>query len=283
MHDVDERITESTLLILNDLEISEINTIIKAFYTATGNLGETVNDNNGNSTFMIQYLEEFIQAYQLQNYERLLVEYLDDINPGAKSLVFSYIERLHQKQNNHSANINASTNKLVYEFYLSMILAVGRGQSVLELCYNLKVYYTGGNLKLVEKPPDFKLKCSILVPYTEDLEYLYKRKQKLIEKLSSSLEKAMKSTHLFTDYVSYSNLIYDVKYIRMISFLQTHFVQEKEVKDSSCEGSCSDIKKKLLYFDSGCLGYIYYCENMLGDYKKAYKVESVSLKKKLET
>ena len=139
---------ESTLTILSEFKMNEINKVIVQIFTSTEHIGQILDSYNGNSTFMIHYLVEFIKYLQLYNHESSLIEFLDTAVIGSKSLVNSFIERLQYYQRENTVSLKTSTNKIIHEFYSLMMLTIEKGHSLLDLCYTLKAFYTGGNLNL---------------------------------------------------------------------------------------------------------------------------------------
>lgn len=144
MHEIGTNIIDSTLTILSEFKIDNINKIINTISTATDHIGQIIDSYNGNKTFMIHYLEEFILTYQLQNYETNLIQYLDASNLGSKSMIVLFIEHFQTNQKENKSQMKKSVNKLVHDFYSFMMLTVGKGQSLLELCYKLKSFYAEG-------------------------------------------------------------------------------------------------------------------------------------------
>lgn len=90
----------------------------------------------------------------------------------------------------------------------------------------------------------------------------------------------MELTNKFNDYLSHYDLVLDVKHISLKNVLQTHLINEKNVKND-CKGTCNDIKKLQLHNDKHCVGFIYYCENLLRKTKTGSKLHSVSLRTNL--
>ena len=133
---------------MRELKIDEIHKLIDLISKNHKDFGQVLNDNIGNSQFIIDYLDSFIKTYQNHDYERALIDYLDTAVLGSKSMINLLIEKLQHNQQENSSKMRASTNKLLHEFYISMMLAVGKGQSFLELCYKVKDFFKGGNLKL---------------------------------------------------------------------------------------------------------------------------------------
>lgn len=122
-------------------KIQEFNSLTSSYHQV---FGIVFNDNIRNSTFMIDYLDSFIRTFRNYDYERALLDYLDSSVGGSKTLIHLLIEYLQHNQQENSSKIKSSTNKKVHEFYIYLMLAVGKGQSLLELCYKVKDFYSGG-------------------------------------------------------------------------------------------------------------------------------------------
>ncbi|CAO1353050.1 unnamed protein product [Diamesa tonsa] len=237
VHDVDERTKTLIKDMLSTSEMAIVNDIINEMTTLTLLLGRNLNKNVADSKLMIDYLKNAIQTFELESHESSLLEYLDSPVVNTTTITNLLIERLQQSQHENSSKMRTSTNKLIHEFFTWVMMAVGMGQSFLELCYNLK-------------------------PYTEDLKFLASRRKLINDKLVRSWKKAMAMTHNRTDLISYYDLSNEVKYIRFKSALQTHLVSE-QVMNNNCQGTCSDVKKLDLYVDEKCKGYVYYCKNVM--------------------
>lgn len=134
------------MIIFRDLKIDKIQELISLTSKYHQDFGKVFNDNMRNSTFMIEYLDSFIKTYRNHDYERALIDYLDSAVDGSKTLINLLIEYLQHNQQENSSKMSSSTNKKVHEFYISLMLAVGKGQSFLELCYKVKDFYLGGIL-----------------------------------------------------------------------------------------------------------------------------------------
>lgn len=145
VHDLERRTKESTMIMLKDLQIKRIHEIISLISKSHRHIGEVLDTNIDNSTYMITYLESFVKVHENLDNERALIDYLDEPFRGSKTLIQLIIERLQLKHQESSTK--SSTNKLIHEFYTSMMLAAGKGQSFFELCYKLIDFYSGSNFK----------------------------------------------------------------------------------------------------------------------------------------
>lgn len=71
---------------------------------------------------------------------------------------------------------------------------------------------------------------------------------------------AMSLTDMFNDYVSNSNLTYNINYLRFKTVLQTHLVAENSIKDN-CAGSCDEVKS-MKFNDADCIGTLHDCYDL---------------------
>lgn len=150
-HQVQEADTEAKEFImdvLKSLQIVKVSEITEIISRDLRSFGKSLNDNIENSNFMVEYLDSFIKTYRNHDYERTLIDYLDSAVIESKSLIKIIIEYLQHNQQENSNKMRTTTNKLVHEIYTSMMLAVGKGQSFLELCYKVKDFYSGGLLNV---------------------------------------------------------------------------------------------------------------------------------------
>lgn len=145
VHDLEMKTKESTMIMLKDLQIKRIHEIISSISKSHTDIGQVMNENIDNNTYMIDYLESFVQIHENLDIERALIDYLDEPFLGSKTLIKLLIERL--QLNHQQSSTISSTNKLIHEFYSSMMLAAGKGQSFFELCYKLIDFYSGSNFK----------------------------------------------------------------------------------------------------------------------------------------
>lgn len=148
MQEVDTKTQELTMKIFKNLQIDKVREFIDLISRNHRYFGKSLNDHIGDSKYMIEYLDSFMKTYINHDYERALIDYLDTAILGSKTLIKLLIEHLQHNQQENSSKMRTSTNKLVHEFYTSMMLVVGKGQSFLELCYKVKDFYSGGSLKV---------------------------------------------------------------------------------------------------------------------------------------
>lgn len=144
MHDVDAKTKALIMTMLSEPEMKDVNDIISNIQSLVLLLGRNLNRNTADSELMIKYLTSEITTYEFKSYETSLIEYLDTPVVNSTTLFQLLIERLQTSQLENSSNMRSSTNKIVHEFYTFVMLAVSTGQSYLELCYNLNIFYTGG-------------------------------------------------------------------------------------------------------------------------------------------
>lgn len=144
MHDVDTKTNALIMTMLSEPEMKDVNDIISNITSLVLLLGRNLNRNTADSKLMIKYLKDEITTYEFQSYETSLIEFLDTPVVNSTTIINLFIERLQTSQLENSSKMRSSTNKLVHEFYTWVMLAVSTGQSYLELCYNLNIFYTGG-------------------------------------------------------------------------------------------------------------------------------------------
>ncbi|CAO1331449.1 unnamed protein product [Diamesa serratosioi] len=143
LYELDTQIRDSTLTVLNEIKMNEINKIIIQIGTSTENVGQVIHSYSGNKTFMINYLVEYIRFLQLENLESSLVEFLDIKVTGTTSLVDIFIEKSKKYQLENTNTLRTSTNKIVHDFFFVMLINIEKGHSLLDLCYKLKAHYLG--------------------------------------------------------------------------------------------------------------------------------------------
>lgn len=129
---------------MSDAEMASVNDRVSEIKKLILLLGRNLNRNNADSKLMITYLSDLIKIYELESYESSIIEYLDIFVVNTTTITNLLIERLQNSQHQNSSKMRTSTNKLIHEFYTWVMLAVSTGQSYFELCYNLKIFFTGG-------------------------------------------------------------------------------------------------------------------------------------------
>lgn len=109
---------------------------------------------NSFNTSVLNYIEEpklfleklqaFTTKYEDKNYEFKLVEIATSSIGGLKSLVESYKEVALNYEKNYEAAVVNSTSKLLFEFYVLIMMRVFEGFSLLRLCFMMQQSITRG-------------------------------------------------------------------------------------------------------------------------------------------
>jgi hypothetical protein len=140
-----------------------------------------------NSTGLVFYLDELIQEYRKENLEFEIANYIDFEFVGSNSLISSFIELIISVQSSHKSPIASTTNKMVFDFYMSILNSVNEGNAFLRLSYLLKEEWSGHR-------------------FEEDERYVENNEITFLEILLSSFERSMKSLTSIDHLESYINL-----------------------------------------------------------------------------
>lgn len=94
-------------------------------------------------------LQNFIEHYEIKNYEYALVQLAIEKSIGTKSLVETFKDVLLANEDNYQTKVKGSTNKMIFDFYLVILLQVYEGFSLLSFCYMLEEEITQSIKKLL--------------------------------------------------------------------------------------------------------------------------------------
>lgn len=98
--------------------------------------------------FMRQYIKETLGAYELEAPDTNLIRTLDAAFLGTTSLINVYIQFLRDVTYEQTFNMRATTNKNMYDFYISILLAVGKSHGLRETYQVLEDSYAGGDFEV---------------------------------------------------------------------------------------------------------------------------------------
>lgn len=144
MFDADGKIKEIIKTIMSQDEMNRAEIQVDAIKENVQLLGNQLSTKIENSKEMLKFLDGLIHAYEFHNSERTLIDLFDKKVHGSEINLF--IKRLKNNQQDTITDIKTSTNKLIHELFVSLILEIAKGQSFLEICYNLRTFYSGGKV-----------------------------------------------------------------------------------------------------------------------------------------
>lgn len=91
-----------------------------------------------NSTGLGFYVDKLIEQYREDNPEYEIVNYIDFEFIGTNSLINAYIDLITLLQDNHLSPVESSTNKMIWDFYMTIGTSINEGVAFLKLCYSIR-------------------------------------------------------------------------------------------------------------------------------------------------
>lgn len=261
LNELERGIHESIETILVELKLKFINNLMIKMNTYSELLSQKLDSHRENQTSLLYFLFDFVQDYETSNLENTVIEQLDEVALGSKTLINLLIDFFRQYHLSKSSSLRQSTNKFVNEFYLSILMLIEKSQSLLELTISLMPYFRGYIYEGAGM---------------NDAEWMRLRRIQTNKKLFNSWRSVVNVPYVFEDFIIYANLNESVSHVSFKRFLQTHFVPEKRLK-GHCDGSCKDITIKRHYWDQYCKGDLHYCYDVLDMFEAGTVVYSVSI------
>lgn len=143
------------MAILTEIKADTINGYIAKINNNFEDFALRLNEHKRNSTYMRIFIAKFLVTYEVYSYERLLILHVNDAISGSSSLINVYIRFLRGVGYQETYDLRSTTNKYIYDFFVSIMLVVGKGHALRELAQILEESYSGGNLKLNKKHSDY--------------------------------------------------------------------------------------------------------------------------------
>lgn len=131
---------------MNEIKFNDISKTIVEIETSSSYLNTLVATYKSNSSGIVHHLDNFINNYKLKMLEDKMLKYLDTRFIGSKSLVETYIEQVVINEANDFVLTKSSTNKIIYELYLTVLLAVSKGHALLDIALRMREFYSEGNI-----------------------------------------------------------------------------------------------------------------------------------------
>ncbi|CAO1352978.1 unnamed protein product [Diamesa tonsa] len=145
--EIKESVTTSTIAILSEIKASEIQEYISYINVMADELAAKLKVYYKDKPFMRQYIKETLGAYELEAPDTNLIKTLDAAFLGTTSLINVYIQFLRDVTYEQTFNMRATTNKNMYDFYISILLVVGKSHGLRETYQVLEDSYAGGNFE----------------------------------------------------------------------------------------------------------------------------------------
>ncbi|CAO1373543.1 unnamed protein product [Diamesa hyperborea] len=244
---------EARITILSEIKASPIHECISEININCEDFALKLKFYKDNNKYMRKYIETLIGEYELNAPETTLIIHLDHDSFSSSPINFN-IQLLRSIGYYQTYNMRTSTNKYIYDYYVSIMLIVGKSHGLRELLQILEDHYAE-------------------VRFQADWDYLNLIKRSNSKRLLKSWKAASDMTNLNKDFISYSNLKSNVSHVFFEKALQTFMLSEKDAK-TSCRGSCKDSIKMRFNFDGVCHGRVYNCYDALGALGKGVVVYS---------
>lgn len=90
-------------------------------------------------------LNDFVKDYEKKNYEFQLITIATSSLGGIKSLVETFKDVAINYDKSDNSPIISSTSKVIFEFYLLIMMRILEGFSLLKFCYMMQESISGGN------------------------------------------------------------------------------------------------------------------------------------------
>lgn len=103
-----------------------------------------------NVTSLIYYLDQMLLDFRTENLEYEMTHYIDFKFVGSDSLMTSFIQLVTSYKTSTMSPFIDSPNKMVYDFYITILNAVNECHAFLKLTYMLREEVTGGDKRFVE-------------------------------------------------------------------------------------------------------------------------------------
>ncbi|CAO1373506.1 unnamed protein product [Diamesa hyperborea] len=254
MNLVDVEIKNSTAIVLTELKLKSFTKATTKIDTYSELIPLKLRNLKGNNSAILEFLMLFIKTQDQQKLDDFVIDKLDAVAAGSKTLMDIFIEYFRLFQLYRVTDYNQSIRKFIDDFYLTVMVLVQKNHEISILAHNFYLIYGGEDLN----------KTGV---------YFDVRKEQVIEKVLKSWKNTINIPYDPNDYIIFANLQGKVEDVRFKNLLQTHFATEFSLK-GSCPGSCKDVERKIPYNDKYCKGSIHNCYDLLDFYQKGTVVYS---------
>lgn len=237
---LDNHVTTSTKEILVEAKFETFFNLLNNMEKEKANFKDIIENYSTNGTAVAYYLEDFIRNYKRENFEFLLVNFLDNGSDFSKTLIEKIIELYRLYETAHGNEISSTLSKTINDVYSVVLMAITKGFSTLDVATNMKIALTN-------------------ISYPEDLDSLNSRKEHIYEMFYASFERTLKKLH-----DADNELLIDLKVngdqnqVRLINVLQTFWANEDDLS-GTCSRTCESYKN-YEYNGGGCNGAVRDCQ-----------------------
>lgn len=187
-------------------------------------------------------LNKFIEHYENQNYEDKMIRFAVEGFAGQEPMVNSFIESLLIEEKNPETKMMGSTMQLVYEFYLTILDKITKGDAVMNFCYTLRH-------KLLNRNNYRRGKLRI------------KRRSSVSAEFFKSLIESLGRVNGTQHRATYPNLSRDVKEVKLKNVIQYFWKNEFDLSgNKTCSNDCTMFNNNKYDDDNGCSGAVRNCE-----------------------
>ena len=137
--------------ILSEVKASHITNFISEINSQCDEFALILKYHNANTTYMRAYIAKFLLRYEIIAADTNLIKHVDAAFLGSFSLIKVYIDFLRGVSYEQTYNMRTTANKYIFDFYVSIMLVVGKSHGLRELLQVLEDHYADGNLKLYMK------------------------------------------------------------------------------------------------------------------------------------
>ena len=135
--------------ILSEVKSSHINNFISEINVQCEEFALILKYFKANTTYMTAYIKKFLLKYEIIAADTNLIKHLDET--FSSSPIKIYIQFIRGIGYYQKYNMRTTNNKYIYDFYVSIMLVVGKSHGLRELLQVLEDHYANGNLKLYMK------------------------------------------------------------------------------------------------------------------------------------
>jgi hypothetical protein len=148
LQDLTKQIDAGFSIIDKDLKMNSLLDLIGRQTSQMDSFHVLVNATSDSPDFP-QRVSKFIDEYMRQNLEDRMVNLIDTGTPGTTSLVEALTRAVKKQANAVGVTLSSSPNRVIYDFYMSLLFNVFKGYYFMESCSFMKDIVHSSESKLL--------------------------------------------------------------------------------------------------------------------------------------
>lgn len=145
MNLVDVEIKNSTAIVLTELKLKSFTKATTKIDTYSELIPLKLRNLKGNNSAILEFLMLFIKTQDQQKLDDFVIDKLDAVAAGSKTLMDIFIEYFRLFQLYRVTDYNQSIRKFIDDFYLTVMVLVQKNHEISILAHNFYLIYGGGN------------------------------------------------------------------------------------------------------------------------------------------